>query len=121
MEAAATGSPKLTKMRLSGSPKADLDRADRDRAGKRLHPVLQQLELLDNRGTDNIRPCREELAELDIGRPEPADRARKIGKTARSITSALGPVSLGGRARQAVSPKRAAGARPGEESTDRCL
>ena len=68
-----------------------LDGSNRDRARKRLHPVLQPLELLDNRDADDIRPRREELAELDIGRPEPADRAGKIGKTARFFASTFGP------------------------------
>ena len=59
--------------------KRGLDARDRDRAGKRRHPVLQELELLDDGHADDVRPSRQELAELDIGWPEAADRGGEIG------------------------------------------
>ncbi len=70
-----------------------LDSRDRDCARKRRHPVLQKLELLNDGHADDVRPGREELAELDIGRPEPADRGGEIGKTAWRFAGGFGPGS----------------------------
>ena len=70
-----------------------LDGRDRDRARKRRHPVLQKLELLDDHPADDVRPSPEELAELDIGRPESADRGGEIGKTGCLFAAGLGPRS----------------------------
>jgi hypothetical protein len=58
-----------------------LDGRDRNRARKRRHSVLQKLELLNDGHADDVRPSREELAELDIGRPEPADRGLGPGSS----------------------------------------
>ena len=73
--------------------KGGLDGGDRDRARKRRHPVLQKFELLDDGPADDVRPGREELAELDIGRPEPADRGGEIGKALRRFAGGLSPGS----------------------------
>ncbi len=71
----------------------DLNGRDRDRARKRRHPVLQKLELLNDGPADDVWPCREELAELDIGWPEPADRGGEIGKAGCLFSGGLGPGS----------------------------
>ena len=57
--------------------KRPLDLLDRNGSPKRIHAVLQPLELTNHRRADEIRPGRQELPELDIGRTEPADRRRK--------------------------------------------
>jgi hypothetical protein len=45
--------------------------------------VLQPLEVPCQRGTDHVRPCRQELAELDVTRPQPRQRRGqpRIGRT----------------------------------------
>ena len=42
--------------------------------GKVCHLVLQHGEIERDVVADDIGPCRQELAELDVGRPEPDDR-----------------------------------------------
>jgi len=37
---------------------------------ERRHLVLQAFEVVRDRGADDIRPCREKLAELDVGRAQ---------------------------------------------------
>ena len=44
---------------------------------ERRHPVLQRLQIARQRDADDIRPRRQELAELHIGRPEPRQRRRQ--------------------------------------------
>ncbi len=84
-----------------------LDGRDRNPARKRRHPVLQKLELPNNGHADDVRPSREELAELDVGRPEPADRGGEIGKAGRLFASGVGP----GSSRTALSKQPCQGER----------
>ena len=72
IEAAATGGPNDAKdvgERLARSAAATV------RLGlglrERRHLVLQAFEIARERDADHVRPRRQELAELDVGRPEP--------------------------------------------------
>ena len=58
----------------SGLPKRDLDRALRLGLRERRHLVLQRLEVARQRDADHVRPRRQELAELHVGRTEPGER-----------------------------------------------
>ena len=63
--------------RCSGLPKRGDDRALRLGLRERRHLVLQALEIARDRHADHVRPRRQELAELDVGRPEPGERGGK--------------------------------------------
>jgi hypothetical protein len=39
--------------------------------------ILQLFEITRQRDADDVRPCRQELAELDVARPEPGERRRQ--------------------------------------------
>ncbi len=63
-------------------PEGRLNRRDRDLARKRRHAVLQQLQMAHHIGADDIRTRRQKLAELDVGRPQSADRGGEIAQAA---------------------------------------
>ena len=84
-------------------PEGRLDRRDRHLARKRRHAVLQQLQMAHHIGADDIRPRRQKLAELHIGRSERADRGGQIAQAALraaggGIWRSAWPAPSGGRA-----------------------
>ena len=71
IEAAATAGPKLAKTSIERKPESLLDRGFRFRLRKRRHLVLQAFQFARDRDADDVRPRRQKLAELHIGRSEP--------------------------------------------------
>ncbi len=69
------------KHRLDLGAEGGLDDGDRGLAAHRRHPVLQALELEGDLGPDDVGPGRQELPHLDVGGPEPIDRAGKSGQS----------------------------------------
>ena len=104
IEAAATGSPKLSNSEFDLRAERGLDDADRGLPAHRRHAVLQALEFEGDLGPDDVGPGREELAELDVGRAEPVDRAREAGEP---IDIALGD-QIGETERQAGDRRQTA-------------
>ena len=66
-------------------PEIGFDNGPRLIGGKRHHVVFEQRQRVGGIGADNVGACRQELAELDIGRPEPVER---IGKPPAALTLA---------------------------------
>ena len=64
----------------------DLRARQRGREGR--HPVLQAGKIVGDVGADDVGPRREELAELDIGRPEPVDRIATCGRLRHRLARA---------------------------------
>ena len=71
IEAAATGGPKLEKTDLTRLAERGRDRRFGLRLRERRHLVLQAFEIAGEHRADHVRPRRQELAELHIGRAEP--------------------------------------------------
>src|SRR5262245_20201205 len=70
---------------------------------ERRHLVLQAFEVVSDRGADDIRPCREKLAELDIGGTEPRQSRGEPAFTAlcaRSLKQTRNRYTGPGRPRQ---------------------
>ena len=92
IEAAATGSPNSMNSVSSGAWNAASMRRTADLARQRRDAVLQPLELARDLGADDVGPRGEELAELDVGRPQPLHRPRQAvaagASCARSASSA---------------------------------
>ena len=77
IEAAATGGPNAANASRSGLPSAAATARLRLGLRERRHLVLQRFEIARERDADHVRPRRQELAELHIGRPEPGQRGRE--------------------------------------------
>ena len=77
IEAARDRLAELDEERRRSALERRLDALDRGRAGRRRHAILQPLQLGGDLGADDVGPGGEKLAELDIGRPQPVDRARQ--------------------------------------------
>ena len=77
IEAAATAGPNDAKASFSGLPSG----CDHHRLGlglrERRHLVLQRFQIARERHADDVGPRRQELAELDVGRPELGQRGRE--------------------------------------------
>ncbi len=66
--------------------------ADRDLLREGRHPVLQPLQVAGRRHADDVGPRRQELAELDVGRPEAGQRrGQAAGAEARAFELAAEP------------------------------
>ena len=110
--------------RRSGRPSAISTIAHRLGAGERRHPVLQPLEVARRRDADDVGAGREELAELDVGRPEPGQRRREPGgavagvSRARSAARGAGQARAGRRQRARIDERERALARQHEAGAD---
>ena len=89
------GAPARSRRRRPRGPNAANDVAQRlaergcDRGfglglRERRHLVLQHFQVARERDADHVGARREELAELDIGRPEPRQRGRRAGRRRRA-------------------------------------
>jgi hypothetical protein len=67
----------LGEQHVEGTAQGDLDHAHGLGARERRHAVLQALEVARDDNADDVRTRGEELAELDIGRPEPRQGGRQ--------------------------------------------
>ena len=82
--------PKMREHRVDRPAERGRDHRFRLALRKRRHLVLQPFEIAGERRADDIRPRRQELAELDVARPEPGQRRRQprfraaAGRRARS-------------------------------------
>ena len=88
--------------RRAACSKAPHDRGLGDGLRERRHLVLQALEIVGERRADDIGPRRQELAELDVGRPEPLapPTARPPSRRAAQPCHAIGRAGRGSRDRQ---------------------
>jgi hypothetical protein len=65
--------------RAHGLAQCGLDGAERHLLGEGRDPVLQLLQVEGGPHADDVRPGRQELAELDVGRAEAGHRRRQAG------------------------------------------
>ena len=114
IEAAATGSPKLSNSESIFVPNEASTMATAASRGNRRHAVLQPLKLDGDLAADDIGPRRQELSELDVGRAQagrsPARDARQAVAVAfrdRALASASGIRSTGGQRRRGRRPANA--------------
>lgn len=84
------GRPELRESVGKRLPQRALDGRDSLGLRERLHAILKRLEAAGGRKPDDIGPCRQELAELDVGRPKPRHGARQragatVGLSSRQL------------------------------------
>ena len=89
IEAAATGGPNDSNSSSSGAPSAAAIDALGLGLRERRHPVLQRLEVARELDADHVRPRRQELAELHIGRPEQVSAVAKPRAAGAGCRAAL--------------------------------
>ena len=123
IEAAATGSLKAENRLSIGRPSAASTMRDRASAREGRHAVLQLFKIARRDDADDVGARREELPELDIGRPKPRQRrgeargavagaaasrrcARRAARGARVGGSALGSTSASAPSRARTNPAR---------------
>ncbi len=104
IEAAATGSEKLSNTLSIGRPIEASTIAARRFRGERRQLVLQGGKRVGHLLADDIGPRREELAELDVGGPEPVQR---VGDAAAALGRAqAAPLEKPCKPERALRPRR---------------
>ena len=102
IEAAATGSLKSREQLVDRSAEGDLDHARRLVAREGRHAVLQAFEIARRGDADDVGARRQELPELDVGRPEPRQRRRQP----RGAGAGARPLDRAGDAQQQARRRR---------------
>ena len=103
IEAAATGSPNSAKSSSMGRPRAaSTDRAPPPRAGRAACGPAAASRSRAAGDADDVGPGRQELAELDVGRPEPRQRRREAG----GAVAGIAPLDQSGEAQAEARRRR---------------
>ena len=108
IEAAATAGPKLANACANGRSSDARDHGFGLGLRKRRQPVLQAFQVARHDDADHVGPRGEKLSELEIGRPEPRQRARqpRAGLGAAAARSAGRSAARAGRAAAPGSDRR---------------